>query len=291
MSRSTRRPSTYSRSGSSNDHRALSVTEAVQSIRLTDTVGEYPVGSSVPSYSAADRRTQPSYRDSYPAYERSPPEASPYTSTLDPSMLQSRTTASQTSYSGHPTSTANPYLTPSETMRHVARTTVSDCSSLIADNNTNSYAPYSQAPLSTSYRADISRSPSYGKLTNLVTSDPPSRRSLNGLGYTNPRTQASMSRSMSGPSLPSIPPKTYEDVRNVGREFVERRRRALHKPRRERKLFIRQAVLPSTLRSSPGEDLSGSIDSFLAHTTPSYENIPSYSTSASHGSYLGAPVR
>ena len=124
-----------------------------------------------------------------------------------------------------------------------------------------------------------------------MASDLASRRRLNEVGYTNPSTEASMSRSMSGPSLPSMPQKTYEEVRNVGREFVERRRRTVHRPRRERKILLRQAVLPSTLRSSQAEDMSGSIDSFLAHSGTSYDSIPHYTTSSTHSSYLGAPIR
>ena len=124
-----------------------------------------------------------------------------------------------------------------------------------------------------------------------MASDLASRRRLNEVGYTNPSTEASMSRSMSGPSLPSMPPKTYEEVRNVGREFVERRRRTAHRPRRERKILLRQAVLPSTLRSSQAEDVSGSIDSFLAHSASSYGSIPPYTTTSSHGTYLTNPTR
>ena len=292
MSRAPRRPSTYSRNGSSNGHRALSVTEAVQNIRLTDTVGEYPAGPPISSYSPSDRRQRSPYRDTYTAYGQSPREASPYSSTLDPSVLHPRSTASQAAYSEHSDSTAISYLTASGNMRHVAHPSLSDLEIIFADNIPNSYSPYSQPPLSSPYRQDLTRSSStYGKLTSLVTSDPPSRRRLNEVDYTNPSTQASMSRSMSGPSLPSMPPKTYEEVRNVGREFVERRRRTLHRPRRERKILFRQAVLPSTLRSSQAEDVSGSIDSFLAHSTSTYEPIAPYTTSATHGTYLNPSTR
>ena len=115
MSRSTRRPTTYSRS---NGHRALSVTEAVQSIRLTDTVGEHPGGHSSTSYSSPDRRSRHPYRDPYTVYERSPNESST-SSTLNPALLQSRSSAGHIFDPEPSTSTANPYLSTSENMRYV----------------------------------------------------------------------------------------------------------------------------------------------------------------------------
>ena len=102
-----------------------------------------------------------------------------------------------------------------------------------------------------------------------------------------------MSRSMSGPSLPSMPPNTYEEVRNLGREFVERRRVSMHRPRHERKIRMRQAAaLSSTLRPLEAQDVSGSIDSFLAHSTSSFDSPPHYAVSgSSHDGYPGGTSR
>lgn len=150
-----------------------------------------------------------------------------------------------------------------------------------------SYPAYSQAPLSNPYRQISStRSPTYGKLIALTPPKAPSRRPLNEAGYINPRTEASMSRSMSGPSLPSAPPRPYEEMRSIGHDFVERRRRNVQRPRRQRKIIMRQAAMPSTLRSSQAEDLSGSIDSFLAHSgSSSYESHSPYVATSSHSPY------
>ena len=283
MSRSSsRRPSNHSRGSSSHGHRSLSVTEALQSIRLTETVGGTHAG--LPSYPTSTSRRRPSYRDEISAYRQSPYESTTYSSsTLDPSVLESYPTYDEPSYPDQPTSTANPYLSTSETMRYVAFATAK----LPFADAPNSYPSYSQAPLSNPYRPDGSSrsSTNYGKLAALTDSDPSSRRRLNEAGYTNPRTEASMSRSMSGPSLPSVPPRAYEEVRNVGREFVERRRHNVYRPRRQKKLIMRQAVLPSSSRTSREEDMSGSIDSFLAHSSSSYESPPSYVPSSSHGPY------
>ena len=101
-----------------------------------------------------------------------------------------------------------------------------------------------------------------------------------------------MSRSMSGPSPPSIQSSTYQEVRNLGREFAERRRGFLHRPRRERKLRVRQALLPSTTRPIyEAQDVSGSIDSFIAHSTSSYDSPSPYATTTSHSSYPGISAR
>ncbi len=107
MSRSTsHRPTSNSRGSSSSGHRALSVTEALQTIRLTETVGEYHVS-----------RQRPSIRED----ESSPYEPSPFVlPTLDPSVLDPYPTTTASSYSRPTGLTASP-LSTSSTMRYVDR--------------------------------------------------------------------------------------------------------------------------------------------------------------------------
>lgn len=110
-------------------------------------------------------------------------------------------------------------------------------------------------------------------------------RSPHGLkdaGYPNPSTDTPISRSMSGSQYPNILPSTtyYEEVRNIGREFVARQSRRFSRPRRERKMNYRHTVLPSNASagSSQAEDVNSSIDSFTAVSAPSYD-AGSYMTS------------
>ena len=99
---------------------------------------------------------------------------------------------------------------------------------------------------------------------------------LKHAGYSNPSTEASLSRSMSGPLVPSIlPSSTYEEVRNIGREFVARQqRKKFNRPRREKKLDFRRALLPSNASAGSGqaEDVNSSIDSFTAQSSSSFDN-------------------
>ena len=112
-------------------------------------------------------------------------------------------------------------------------------------------------------------------------------------GYTNPSTEASLSRSMSGPSGPSIlPSSAYDGFRDVGREVARQRQRKLHESRRQSKLLLRRTMLPSNLYARPDEAYteSGSIDYLLAHSGSSYNSHGAYgrtpSTSSGQGSYL-----
>ena len=116
---------------------------------------------------------------------------------------------------------------------------------------------------------------------------------LKHLGYTNPSTEASLSRSMSGPSGPSIlPSSAYGGFRDVEREVARQRQRKLHESRRQSKLLLRRTMLPSTPYARPGEadTESGSIDYLLAHSGSSYDSHNPYvrtpSTSSAQGSYL-----
>ena len=119
---------------------------------------------------------------------------------------------------------------------------------------------------------------------------------LHGLkhsGYTNPSTEASLSRSMSGPSGPSIlPSSAYGGIRDVGRDVARQRQRKLHESRRQSKLLLRRTMLPSNLYARPSEAYteSGSIDYLLAHSGSSYNSHGAYgrtpSTSSGQGSYL-----
>jgi hypothetical protein len=103
---------------------------------------------------------------------------------------------------------------------------------------------------------------------------------LNFLGY----TEASLSRSMSGPPGPSIlPSSAYSAFREPGREIARRRRRRnIPESRRQSKLLHRRAVLPSISDAGPSEaDYGiGSIDFFAAHSGSSYD---------SHGAYGRTP--
>ena len=117
----------------------------------------------------------------------------------------------------------------------------------------------------------------------------PSAHRLKHAGYTIPSTEAPLSRSMSGPLVPSIlPSSTLEEVRNIGREFVARQRRRINKPRRDRKINYRQALLPSNASagSSQAEDVDGSIDSFTAHSTSPFEN-PGFNPNSATMGYPG----
>ena len=100
-------------------------------------------------------------------------------------------------------------------------------------------------------------------------------------GYT---SEASLSRSMSGPPGPSIlPSSAYGGFRDAEREVARQRRRNIHESRRQSKLLMRRAMLPSTpgIRPSEVDYLSGSIDSFVAHSGSSYDN---------HGAYVRTPT-
>lgn len=79
------------------------------------------------------------------------------------------------------------------------------------------------------------------------------------------------------------------------REVARQRRRNIHESRRQSKLLLRRTMLPSTpvIRPSEVDYLSGSIDSFVAHSgSSSYESHSAYgrtpSTSSSHGGYGSA---
>ena len=282
MSRPSRRTTTNSRGSSSPVHRSLSVNEALQSIRLAGTVGEYVASPS--SYVTSDRRRRPPYRDEPSPYAPSPLEPTFSSSTLDPSVLDSRghpTYSDSPSYSTHPTSSRSPYASGSATMRLVlCPVSVSSLANCIS----NSYQSYSQAPISNPYRVSApSRSPSqYGKLRISLPHTFRCSHRLNEAGYSS--AEASVSRSMSGPHIPSIPARTYEAVRNVGREFAERYPRRPN-PRRAKKLIVRQTMLPSTSRSSQAEDVSGSIDHLLGHSGSSFDSNSPYAASSSHGAY------
>lgn len=147
-----------------------------------------------------------------------------------------------------------------------------------ADRQLISNYPYGRDQGATSYAspAAFTRSPPQtGKLGFfcLITS-PPSPHRLRETGYSIPSTEPSLSRSMSGPLVPSIlPSSTYEEVRNIGREFIARQQRRSH--RRERKVHYRQAMLPSNASagSSQAEDGNGSIDSFTAVSTSAYDPV------------------
>ena len=97
---------------------------------------------------------------------------------------------------------------------------------------------------------------------------------------------------MSGPPGPNIlPSSAYGGFRNAEREVARQRRRNIHESRRQAKLHMRRAVLPSTpgIRPSEVDYLSGSINSFVAHSGSSYESAGPYartpSTSSGHGGY------
>ena len=122
---------------------------------------------------------------------------------------------------------------------------------------------------------------------------------LNRAGYSNPSTEPSLSRSMSGPPslmLPTsiLPSSTYGEFREAGREVARQRRRNVAQVRREHKARTRRAgMLPSIPRdsgSSQAEILSGPIDSFAAHSSSSYGGRSSYPPNPSpalHGSAFG----
>lgn len=97
---------------------------------------------------------------------------------------------------------------------------------------------------------------------------------------------------MSGPPGPSIlPSSAYGGFRDAEREVARQRRRNIHESRRQSKLLLRRTMLPSPagIRPSEVDYLSGSIDSFVAHSgSSSYDSHSAYrtpSTSSGHGSY------
>lgn len=162
MSRSTsRRPTTHSRGSSSQGHRSLSVTEALQNIRFTETVSDHHVG--LPSSYISRRRA--SHRDETIHPERSSDTSTLYApGTLDPAVLDSSRSHDQSPYSNQPFPTSSPYSSTSGSMRYVA----SRNPRLSLTDTANSYPAYSQAPLSNPYRQMTSRSPNYGKLAALA---------------------------------------------------------------------------------------------------------------------------
>lgn len=117
--------------------------------------------------------------------------------------------------------------------------------------------------------------------------------SLNASGYSFSSAEGPHPRSMSGPPVPSVrivPSSTYDEFKDVAREIARQRRQNLHQPRRENKLRLRKAMLPSISNAglSKAEDLSGSIDCLTAHSTSSYDRSPSYvhtPTSSVNSSY------
>ena len=118
MSRSSsrRRPATSSRGSSSYGHRSLSVTEALQNIRFTETVNDHI--ELPPSY--VDRR-RVAQRDETIQHGRTadpPTSYAPYT--LNPAVLSSSGNYEQPPYSPQPSSTSTFYQSTSETMRYRA---------------------------------------------------------------------------------------------------------------------------------------------------------------------------
>ena len=97
---------------------------------------------------------------------------------------------------------------------------------------------------------------------------------------------------MSGPPGPSIlPSSAYGGFRDAEREVARQRRRNIHESRRLAKLQMRRTMLPSNpgIRPSEVDYLSGSIDSFVAHSGSSFDSAGAYartpSTSSGHGGY------
>ncbi|KAF6228150.1 hypothetical protein HO133_007880 [Letharia lupina] len=275
MSRSHRRPSDYSRGSSPRIDRNLAVTEAsFQNLGLNETAGaQYQSGPS--SYLLPDQRSR---RPSYPRSELS----SGY---LQPDYVSSSYTraASPASFSAleNSTSFGTTLLDPSDYQLFSDTGTFSTraspfSTSVLGRTDMGSY-PYPSDTM-TSYRDTSSYGPSRS----------PSQR-----GYTNPSTEASLSRSMSGPSGPSIlPSSAYGGFRGLEREVARQRQRKLHESRRQSKLLLRRTMLPSTPYARPGEadTESGSIDYLLAHSGSSYDSHSAYgrtpSTSSAQGSYL-----
>ena len=123
------------------------------------------------------------------------------------------------------------------------------------------------------------------------------RQWLMTAGYSNPSTEASLSRSMSGPPLgpmlPSsiLPSSTFGEFRDAARDVGRQRRRNPAYSRRENKVRVRRAttLLPSI--QDPGSsqvlDVSGSIDSLAAQSNSSYSGSrsPYPSSSSVHGTY------
>lgn len=270
MSRSHRHPSSSSRghSTSSDADRSLTATtSSLQGLHLTETTSEQYL---YPSTARSASRSSP--YDSTSASGPSAYQASPF-GTVNPADLSNRNTSSsygQSTYSYDDTAANMKFVVL--TLPHFAFLT--DVTLAINHTQQTRCGPRTEGQL---IMADLRR-----KLVRLDLSfhspPPPFPRSLCGLksaGYPMPSTDPPLSRSMSGPQVPTILPSSsyYEEVRHIGREFARQRRR-LTKPRRERKITYRQAVLPSNTSagSSQAEDMSRSIDSFTAQSASSYEN-------------------
>ncbi|CAD6573761.1 MAG: hypothetical protein ASARMPREDX12_006231 [Alectoria sarmentosa] len=274
MSRSHRRPSDYSRGSSPRIDRTLSVTEAsFQNLGLNETAGaQYQSGPS--SYLLPDQRSR---RPSYP-------RSGLNSGYLQPDYVSSSYTraASPASFSAleNSTSFGTTLLDPSDYQLFSGTGTFSSRISPFSTGalgRTDMGYPYPSDTM-TSYRDTSSYGPSRS----------PSQR-----GYTNPSTEASLSRSMSGPSGPSIlPSSAYGGFRDVEREVARQRQRKLHESRRQSKLLSRRTMLPSTpyARPSEADTESGSIDYLLAHSGSSFDSHSAYgrtpSTSSAQGSYL-----
>ncbi|KAL6714513.1 hypothetical protein ACLMJK_007938 [Lecanora helva] len=287
MSRSYRRPSDYSLGNSPRIDRNLAVTEATfQNLGLSETAGTPHL--TVPSTYQTSNRRRPStvrpevsssdylspnydpttYRATSPAYYSNPNPSSTFGSSVISSDYD-QLFADPTTYPDR----ASPFSTSSLNRNTMGYANLS-VASISTTDGFGSYPSYQDA-VPSGYR-DTS---SYG-----ASSRSPSQRD-----YT---TEASLSRSMSGPPGPSIlPSSAYGGFRDAEREVARQRRRNVYESRRQSKLLMRRTMLPSTpgIRPSEVEILSGPIDSSVAQSSASYDSHSAYgrtpSTSSGHGGY------